>query len=148
MSCDIHARIEKKVGDKWLNIPTGAILDMRAYGIFGFLADVRNYSAVPPIAAARGVPPDISKEVRADIDHWECDGHTHSWLSMSELMSFDYDQPVEDRRVTINGDGGRTAPPGKGRMTTYRKFLGEWFFQELATLNALGAQRIVFWFDC
>lgn len=147
MGCDIHARIEKKADGRWLDIPSANAFDCRSYGIFGFLADVRNYSDVPPIAVPRGIPPDASKDVKADSDGWDTDGHTHSWLSMDELLTFDYDQPVEDRRVTINGNGGCTAQPGEGRMTTYREFLGKWYFDELERLKELGAERVVFWFD-
>ena len=32
-------------------------------------------------------------------------------------------------------------------MTTYREFLGEAFFDDLARLVAAGADRVVFWFD-
>lgn len=141
MGCDIHIRAERKVGDKWEIIDGLKPFDWRQYGMFGFLADVRNYSAIPPISPARGLPDDADK--RGYLGD-----HSYSWLSVSELSSFDYDRPIEDRRVMRNGNGGTTAEPGGGRMTTYREFLGKAFFDDLAELVDAGADRIVFGFDC
>ena len=31
---------------------------------------------------------------------WGFDGHSHSWLSLKELLAVDYDETFEDRRVT------------------------------------------------
>lgn len=147
MGCDIHSQAEKRVNGKWERIPAFEPFDWRQYGMYGFLADVRNYSDVKPIAPRRGIPQD------ADVDedeHWLGD-HSFSWLSVEELASFDYDQPMEDRRVTreVNGimNGGCTAEPGGGEMTTYREFLGPAFFADLEKLKKLGAERIVFGFD-
>ena len=151
MGCDIHAYPERRDGNKWIAL-YGEAFDWRAYGLYGFLAGVRNYSDVPPIAPQRGVPEDMSPQVAEEYYDWGSDRHSPSWLSMDELLSFDYDQPVEDRRVTRQlgpnlFNGGSTAEPGGGRMTTFREFLGADYFKELDRLKALGAERIVFWFD-
>lgn len=154
MGCDIHSHAEKRnAAGKWEPMPAvGEPFDWRQYGMFGFFADVRNYSAVPPLAKDRGIPDDASEAVKEDADSWSGDGHSHSWLSMEELLTFNYDAPVEDRRVTVQvapnaWDGGRTAQPGGGKQTTYREFLGPKFFEELERLRAAGVERIVFWFD-
>jgi hypothetical protein len=145
MGCDIHTKAQRLVNDRWEDIPNTTAFDCRSYGLFGFLAGVRNYSAVTPIAEQRGLPPDMNLD---DEDRQAYFGdHSYSWLSMDELLSFDYDIPMEDRRVTRGGDGGCTANPGDGTLTTYREFLGPWYFHELARLKELGTERIVFGFD-
>ncbi len=147
MGCDIHPQAERRVDGKWQAIPGLKPFDDRCYGIFGFLADVRNYSAIPPIAPQRGLPED------ADVSTEEYLGdHSYSWLSLDELLAFNYDQPVEDRRVMRqtgpnSWNGGCTAEPGGGEMTTYREFLGPKFFEDLDKLKAMGAERVVFGFD-
>jgi hypothetical protein len=147
MGCDIHVHGERRNGGKWQKIALDPPpFDWRSYGLFGFLADVRNYSAVPPIALPRGLPSDASDAVaEASVG---LDWHTHSWLSMDELLAFDYEKRMEDRRVTIDGNGGCTAPPGGGAAMTYREFLDTGYFDELARLKDAGVERLVFWFDC
>lgn len=147
MGCDIHSRAERRVGGKWQIIPGLAPFDWRSYGMFGFLANVRNYSAIPPLSEPRGLPDDAPREDDEDLGD-----HSYSWLSIDELLAFNYDQSVEDRRVTRQitpnfSDGGCTADPGGGEMTTYREFLGPAFFEDLDKLKAAGAERIVFGFD-
>lgn len=140
MGTDIHIVAQKKTEHGWEDIKFFPF-DWRSYGMFGFLADVRNYSAIPPLSQPRGLPDDYQAE---DMDGY----HSMSWLSVNELLAFNYDAEFEDRRVMINGDGGCTAEPGGGGVTTFRNFLGGRFFDDLNTLRDLGADRIVFWFDC
>jgi hypothetical protein len=146
MGCDIHTVAQKKTAAGWEDLDFRPF-DWRSYGMFGFLAGVRNYSAVAPIAEKRGLPDDF------DADRFDCsDYHSRSWLSVDELTAFDYDQKMEDRRVTrqvAEGwyDGGQTAEPGGGVTMTYREFLGESFFADLLELQDIGADRIVFAFD-
>ena len=150
MGCDIHCYAERKNGKKYQKIKLD-VLGERSYGTFGFLAGVRNYSDVAPIAERRGFPDDASSPVRGSYEGWGSDAHSPSWLTVEELLAFDYDKPIEDRRVTRQTswglDGGCTAEPGGGRMTTFRDFLGDWFFKDLQKLRDAGADRIVFWFD-
>jgi hypothetical protein len=152
MGCDIHLYGEKRNQDgTWEHTSDGDDLDApmnyRSYGIFGFLAGVRNYSAVTPISRQRGLPDDTSAFVRSAFTSWRFDAHSPSWMSMDELMSFDYEGEVEDRRCTRNGDGGSTCEPGNGKKMTYREFLGDGFFKDLERLRDGGADRVVFWFD-
>ena len=155
MGCDIHSRAQKRVNGKWKDLPF-APFDWRSYGMYGFLADVRNYSAVPPISKARGLPADIIRPepnfYGEHDDQLDLGDHSFSWLSVDELTAFDYDKTFEDRRVTRQTasnvwDGGITAELGGGTLTTYRAFLGERFFHDLDHLKELGAERIVFGFD-
>lgn len=152
MGCDIHTVVERKVDGKYEAIPGFEPFDWRSYFMYGFLADVRNYSDVPPLAKPRGLPDDVSEEVRELVDVWGMDGHSHSWLSVAELLDFRYDERVEDRRVTVqtgpnSWDGGATAAPGGGALTTWREALGTKYFEDLSRLSDEGAERVVFWFD-
>lgn len=152
MGCDIHTVAEKKVGERYVAINGFEPFDWRNYFMFGFLAGVRNYSGITPISNRRGVPEDASSEAAGSITGWDIDGHSHSWLTVTELMSFDYDASVEDRRYTGMDprgfmSGALTADPGNGEITTWREALGQAFFDDLKRLEAEGADRVVFWFD-
>lgn len=166
MGCDIHSYAERKTDGQWHHVvgvfgsskyPSNEPFDWRDYSVFAFLAGVRNYSDVTPIMEPRGLPEDASQSVKDEHEVWYGDAHTASWLLIEELNNFDYDQTMEDRRVArrvvnpITGggwtDGGCTANPGEGRPMTYREFLGHGFFDDLAVLNKIGAERVVFWFD-
>jgi hypothetical protein len=151
MGCDIHSQAEHIVDGKWRRVGSAyQPFNWRCYGIFAFLAGVRNYSGIKPIAEARGMAPDVDYD-DGDSDHWLGD-HSHSWLALDELLSFDYNQLTEDRRVTVQvsaraWDGARTCAEGDGKKMTYREFLGDSFFDELKKLKSMGAERIVFGFD-
>lgn len=147
MGCDIHSYAERETPDGYELIDGLAPFDWRDYGMYGFLAGVRNHSAVTPIAAPRGLPFDLSLGMCAENDYWNTDGHDHSWLSVAELAAFDYDQPMEDCYVTQRGIGGRTCAPGDGKKTTFREFLGKAYFSAISKLQEAGAARVVFWFD-
>lgn len=154
MSCNIHAWAEKRLFGGWRHIPMSnePFTYVHWYGLYGFLAGVRNYHEVPPIAPQRGLPDDVSAYVRRDHADWSTDAHSTSWLTIAELAAFDYSLPMEDRRYTAQTgprsfDGGATCEEGQGRITTFRKFLGENFFKELDRLRSLGVERVVFWFD-
>lgn len=127
----------------------------RSYSVFAFLAGVKNYSAIIPIDAPRGFPKDCSPEIqreRAEFGY----AYADSWLTVAELVDFDYSRSFEDRRVVRQisphtYDHGATCEPGRGRITTFKEFLGPLFFEELDRLNGNACfqkpDRIVFWFD-
>lgn len=154
MGCDIHAYVEVKHGDKWRMAPVG-VFDRRNYGLFGFLADVRNYSHVPPIAKPRDIPEDVSPCVGEHVESWAGDSHNHSWLSLKELLDFDYDEVFEDRRCTRQEgpnfwNGAADAGEGNGKRTRFREFLGQAYFEDLTKMGYEGSPenvRVVFWFD-
>lgn len=146
MGADIHTYVETFRDGRWQH-ETGALVtpidqwsdpaapfDWRHYPMFGFLAGVRDHD-VPTIAQPRGLPDDVSPEVRAE----NADGewyHSASWLTLAELLAYDgYDQPTKTRY-------GFTGPLREG--------LGPMFFQHLDELGKLGRPedvRVVFWFD-
>lgn len=153
MGCDIHICFEKKKDDGTYEMVPNVfeVFDCRDYSIFAFLAGVRNYSKITPIVEQRGFPEDASPETLSCFD--QMNDHSPSYLTIAELQSFDYDQEIEDRRCSeemspnfINC--GATAPIGEGKKTTYREFLGEWFFVQIDKMEMLGYDRMVFWFDC
>jgi hypothetical protein len=172
MGCDIHSYAEVRKGDQWHMVgPTFPLddfgrewekrthtehpFDWRSYGMFGFLADVRNYSRVPVIADPKHeLPPDVSKEIRNEYGD-DGDWHTATWLTLRQLIEFDYDQVFWDRRVTKqltanSWTGAGLAEGGEGEHLTVREFLGERFFRDLDLLKSLGDPdnvRVVFWFD-
>jgi hypothetical protein len=153
MGCDIHSYAEKKNAQgKWEVIPDFEPFECRNYAVFGWLADVRNYSGLIPISMPRDIPKDASAEVADIFEEWDCDAHTPSWLSVEELLNFDYDATCEDLRYTKqtgpnSWNGGATCEPGEGKKTTYRELFGEYFFNDLEELKKSGAERVIFWFD-
>ncbi|WP_343743133.1 hypothetical protein [Herbaspirillum huttiense] len=103
MGCDIHAYKEKLVDGKWvtadewvpfdygdepedkgIKVPWEQRFTERDYQLFGLLSNgVRTeheFSFEP-----RGIPFNASKEVRDEIERWDCDGHSHSYLYLFEL---------------------------------------------------------------
>lgn len=146
MGCDIHTRCERYSveTDRYevMKVEPDAF-DVRFYGLFGWLANVRNYSAVTPISEPRGIPDDTSPGTADYFDgYYAC-----SCVTIQELLDFDYTQMMEDRRVMIDGNGGCTAEPGDGEVMTYAVFLGPWYFTELLRLRRLGVDRVLFGFD-
>lgn len=124
MGCDIHFHVEKKdengkwiSADRWTVDPyeCGDQEDIgikwddrfyrsRNYDLFGILANVRNgrgFAGVPtgtgfnPISEPRGLPEDVSPEVKAISDRWDGNGHSHSWLTLAELLAYDWNQTTK-----------------------------------------------------
>lgn len=172
MGCDIHSFAEVRKDGKWDVAGDVFPLDDwyvehykrthshepfrdRNYSVFAFIAGVRNYSDVQPLAAPKGKPDDLSTIVEDAVENRDADGHSHSWLTLAELLNVDYDAPIEDRRITVQTgpnsfNGGATAKPGGGTSTTLREFLSQRFFDHLDVLKTLGDPedvRVVFWFD-
>ena len=152
MGCDIHLWCEvETVKGTW--VPAPAVFDAdrfeqdwfktskidkpflwRNYNMFAFLAGVRNESGITPIVAPRGLPKEGISSVW--VEEYEYDGHSASWLLISELLEFDYDRQA---------DGIHPAGP-----LTYRQLLPPRYFEQLEQMDSLGDPkhaRIVFFFD-
>lgn len=78
----------------------------RNYDVFAMLANVRNGRGFAgcdtgdgfvPISEPRGLPDDVTPEVRAESDKWGGDGHSHSWLTLAELLAYDWNQTTRHR---------------------------------------------------
>lgn len=120
MGCDIHLYVETrhadgtwKTADKWKsdeydedsNVLTVDYKDQfysdRNYNLFSILADVRNGSGFAGvktgegfnvIAPPRGVPADACPEYLAYQKEYGCGGHSHGYLTVAEIMAFDWTQ--------------------------------------------------------
>ena len=169
MGCDIHSYAERRKDKtkKWEIVKDHFTLDdfdkdwykkekgdcpfdWRNYGMFGFFADVRNYSRCETLSELKGIPDNATIEVKKEYEDWDSDAHSASFLTLKELLDFDYDKEFWNRRIMRNGNGAALAEEGEGEMVTYRDFLGNSYFQHLKELKQLGSLdnvRIVFWFD-
>jgi len=89
MGCDMHAYVEIMGEDgKWIDDIAIYVEIDRHYDLFSWLADVRNdVNNIKPIAPAKGLPKDVTDNVKwAAMDFCD-DGHSHSWHSLSDLFS-------------------------------------------------------------
>lgn len=188
MGVDIHSFVEMFDGERW-TWNQGDLFDNgpgpgggwtcepfdRSYVLFGFLAGVRNHS-VPQIHPCRGLPDDVSPEVRAELglplddlmvgktDSWArmlvVDAWNglfgHSWATGAELVGYDFTTRM--RCTYAHGDDRPTWDkepcPHEAVdpvFTTVGEYLGEgWIerFREVASL-AEGPRhvRVVYAFD-
>lgn len=74
----------------------------RNYELFSILADVRNYGGTDYISEPRGLPADVTKEVKEDADNWGDDGHSHSYMTLKELIDFQKDIKPLKRKGMIS----------------------------------------------
>jgi hypothetical protein len=121
MGCDIHAVLERRKTprtlltkpDDWFNyqwINKGELDIGRDYRLFALLANVRNYLDVKPIAEPKlntkgdddyeryrlGDFKNSFSEITANyMRGYGSDGHSHSYLTLAEILSADFDQEVE-----------------------------------------------------
>jgi hypothetical protein len=93
MGCDIRAFVEYSFTDSagskgfafWYQVPL-----LRNYTLFTLMANVRKRSGLEPVSLPKGLPQNLSDEVK-EIYEYDCrrynvsGNHSHSWLSLSEL---------------------------------------------------------------
>jgi len=150
---DIHSHAERRdASGKWTKVPDLAPFHARSATIHGWLADVRNEAVLPPIAARRGLPTDLSTAVARNFMGWEDFAHSMSWVGVDELLAFDYDAAWLDSRTIkrphIDPWVNRLPPESRqGTRRTFRELLGDEYFRDLENLQIVGAERVVFWFD-
>jgi hypothetical protein len=142
--------------------------DWQSYSMFGFLAGVRNYSLCEPISQPKGLPDDVSEDIRRKAEHWIADAYSHSWFTLQELLAFNYEKVFEDMRDVLEQiaqSSEQPIEPGiepldvsyelilaasvKAKLITYSEHLGKDFFDSLNLLKTLGKPedvRVVFWF--
>ena len=111
MGCDIHMVLERKIKDEWVGVHNyhgfeavalrgvgnltkeksslqGWIsfrITDRDYQLFGELAGVRTDGTLGN--QPQGLPEDASQLTRVSADEWGMDGHSHSYLSLTEFVS-------------------------------------------------------------
>jgi hypothetical protein len=124
MGCDIHLYVERRENGKWVtcdawekdpgdggraSVPyKKSFYHGRNYDLFAIFADVRNgrgFAGVKtgegftPISPPRGIPADCCAEYRDVAEGWGVDGHSHSWLTVADIMSYDWTQTTTKRGV-------------------------------------------------
>lgn len=111
MGCDIHMYVEYKTKvnekEKWVSgdyfkpnpyhgewegedkLDRMELYGARNYGLFSTLAGVRDYTdAMIPVSDPKGIPEDTCQYIKNENERWGSDGHTHSWLTLSELKKY------------------------------------------------------------
>lgn len=111
MGCDIHMMVEIKRSinneTKWVNYdhfrknPYFGVyedeeelqrIDLnrdRSYVAFSQLCGVRSYTdSSPRISEPRGIPEDCCQYIKDEVESWGCDGHSHSFATLSEIRKF------------------------------------------------------------
>lgn len=128
----------------------GHPLDLdRDYDLFALLAGVRNSIEIEPITTPRGLPDDLSAALQAIWTEVEVWCHHPSWLTLDELLRFDWDQPLRDLDLSEVGVKRRL----DREVRTYRD-LGQATGLLSRVVPYLQTQvadpadlRLVFWFD-
>lgn len=141
----------------------------RNYDLFSILAGVRNGTwgkEIKPISEPRGLPEDISEEVKEKSDYWDSDGHSHSYLLLKELKNYNWEQKIQHSAFVSKKQKAEYEKSGK-LPTCYSAYssigvemkweekmkdtIGKYFFTkimpELEKLEKWGKVRIIFWFD-
>jgi hypothetical protein len=107
MGCDIHVYVEKKTNGKWDRVLKKFDLG-RNYKLFSIFANVRNGygfagsdtgDALEYIAEPKGLPKDLTKEVEKEYLELGSDAHTPSWLTLKEILDFDWTKKAVIRGV-------------------------------------------------
>lgn len=108
MGCDIHLHVETKAGESWEH-QDEPVYDARNYRAYAVLADVRNgygfagsdtgdaLNTITP--EPRGLPDDATEKTAGDYRLWDGDAHSANWLTLAELMAFDWTQIATIRGV-------------------------------------------------
>lgn len=78
-------------------MPLDLLYDNRDYDAFGCLFGVRNYTGFDPIAPYRGLPEDVSEQVREAAES----SSIRSWIGWDEIQAIDWDEraPQPDTRL-------------------------------------------------
>jgi len=148
----------------------------RNYRLFSVLADVRNGygfagidtgDRIEPICLPKDLPPDMSEEVKKEWEGWESDGHSCSYLTVKELLDYNWNQTIvirgmvtketaEEYRKTgktpdvwcgsTNQNGFENLEWKENLMEFTKGFVNE-TIPLLQTLGNPEDVRIVFWFD-
>lgn len=100
MGCDIHATLEydryykkslerkdKNPGRFWIDFAKSIDID-RGYYFFTLLAGVRDNDLRPIISLPRGAPEDASWAFKSELEEWDGDAHSTSWVTFKELRDW------------------------------------------------------------
>jgi hypothetical protein len=142
MSTDIFGwvEIQDPEDEIWDGVLNAGHFMGQNYPLFAALFGVRDDIGVIPIAAERGLPTNVSDEVKCDIDSWgDSPFWSHTWISWTELGSLVWVDDVKD--------GVRVKTTFDGKVTIYRDWrllfeLMRQFAEYFGELNV----RLVVWF--
>lgn len=62
----------------------------RNYHLFAILAQVRTWDTSESISEPKGIPDDASYAYKYMCDQWHGDAHSHSYLTLEELLEVDW----------------------------------------------------------
>lgn len=134
----------------------------RNYDLFAILADVRNgygfagsYTGegFKPISDPKGLPEDISEEIKKRSDDYGSNGHSHSWFTVKELTEYDWEQETVTLRPGMYPVLAPVEDLKKNTETAfYKDCVGSFYTKSIPALKELAGDdsesvRIVFWFD-
>ena len=130
MGTDIHIVAEYFADGDW-HLADVELPEYRNYWAFAVLADVRNGygfagfdrgDPITPISLPRGLPDDLSQELRAPPDP-DDDGypstqkwlgnHSFSWLTLQELLDYDLNAPMILRGMVSSESARRYRETGE-----------------------------------
>lgn len=147
MGCDIHGWIEWKptdpaYGGRWVGVrPLTGNADDRNYERFAALAGVRGDGP-----EALGAPEDVSDTCRMEIERWDGDGHSHSYLPLpAALMIWKGTEHLLDGKIYRHheeSDGRYDA-----RCRQFTESPEYYYFGVVNEPPRLAEMRVVFWFD-
>lgn len=140
MGCDIHLVLERKQGDKWVGV-NAFDCGHDSQGNFRIpSARNRNYKRFAALAGvrgdgpeAKGLPKDVSELSELLAHDWGNDGHSHSWMGLSEAS-----------RVFLETDWPCKDEDNESFKQSYPAY--HFFGVESDEANR-HEYRIVFWFD-
>jgi hypothetical protein len=141
MGCDIHAHVEIKKDGEWIHWQSLRI--ERDYDLFEKMAGVRGHDD-NAISAPRGLPDDVSasSKLASDIDGE--DGHSHSWLSLAEMIELEaWIESRPNRRVRVYDSIGYLFGNG---WKDFGEPVPEYCEAKAKELGVSDV-RLVFWFD-
>ena len=105
-----------EVPDDELRMAPQRLFETRNYDLFAILANVRNpMRAVEPfriISKPRGFPEDACPEMRSYYEVHKYDAHDASWLTLAEIVEFDWNQRI-NRRGVVDKRAAHLFKPGQ-----------------------------------
>lgn len=171
MGTDIHAHFEIFQADQWVRVQV--LPDIKNWDdltqeeeqahwnlplfmdrdpeLFAVLAGVNNHFGIQPIMPPRGIPEDLSTDVRVlwvEAHRWS-EVHTPSWLLLQELLDFDWSQalPVTNKENTLEKRWIRPSWDTYADLVEDSKFITRGLPELLSMVSDPRHLRMVFWFD-
>lgn len=93
---------ERDESPVWVVESNDMVFKDRNYALFAILANIRNSENMPYISEPRGLPEDVSEEIRLQIKYGEY--HSTTWFTADELLEFNWNQTFEYEDETMGGE--------------------------------------------